>query len=227
MRLIRDILIAGLLLSAQSAVAQNEIRAYQVPAEHQATLESVLGEAVSTALGHGTEQRELGVSSPGRGQLLITAPAEIHADIERFLQDFQPPETVNLRTEYWVVRGVPGSGGAPARELERIREVLESISATAGEMNYSIEAEAEILARANGKSATAALPNGSIFQELDYIGGKIVGAFWFAYEGSRLETEIAATPGDFIVLGRIGQSKADNGNASSTLFVILRSQIVD
>lgn len=225
MLLIRYVFIAGLLI-AQSASAQFVIRTYQVPVEHQEAIEAVLGEAVSVALGF--EERRRGVSSPGPGQLVVTAPAEIQADIEQFLQDFQPTEIANLRTEYWIVRGEPGASASSPPELEPISEVLESINTAAGEMSYSVEAEVEILARANGSGATAQIPGrGHVFQELEYIGGKVIGTFTLNFDGNELATEIAITPSDFIVLGRTGLIDADSTVPPSQRFVILRSRLVE
>jgi hypothetical protein len=198
----------------------------------------VLGQAVSLALG--LEQRSRGVSSPGQGQIVVTAAARIHADIERFLQDFQPAEIANLRTEYWIVRGKPGVGGPLPSQLEPISEVLAFIGAASSEMSYSLEDQVEILSRAGGNGAVASIRNGRISQQLDYIGGKIIGEFSLRYNtvsgtsvrGHEFVTEIAVTPGQYIVLGRIGlgldTEDNENGESSPTnLFVILHSQLAD
>lgn len=242
MRLIHCLLLGG-LLAAQAAAAQPGsefvIRTYQVPVEHQAVIESVLGEAVSLALG--LEQRNRGVTSAGQGQILVTAPPRIHADIQRFLQDFQPAEIANLRTEYWIVRGEPGGAGALPSELEPISEVLTSISAASSEMSYSLEDHVEILSRAGRNSRrgrnSASIRNGQISQQLDYVEGKVIGEFSLQYQtilsgqrarSSNLQTEIAVPPGQFIVLGRIGLYTAEGEEAPPTnLFVILRSQLAD
>ena len=246
MRFIHWLLLAG-LVAAQGAAAQPGsdfvIRVYEVPVEHQQTIEAVLGEAVSLALG--LEQRSRGVSSPGQGQIVVTAPARIHADIERFLRDFQPTEIASLRTEYWIVRGEPGAGVSLPPQLEPISEVLESISAASSEMSYSLEDQVEILSRASGGHAAASFRNGELEQQLDYVGGKIVGEFQLNYTartGNRsfrdrqFATEIAVTPGQYIVLGRIGldwglaldaEDNEGENRSPTNLFVILRSQLAD
>ena len=213
MRLIHCLLLVG-LVGAGGAAAQPDafqIRSYQVPVEHQEAIESVLGEAVSLALG--LDQRSRGVSSPGQGQIVVTAPARIHADIERFLRDFQPTEIAALRTEYWIVRGEPGAGQSLPPQLEPISEVLESISAASSEMTYSLEDQVLILSRASGGHAAASIRNGHLEQELDYVGGKVVGQFSLHYitrvEGNSFRdrpftTEIAVTPGQYDVLDWVG-----------------------
>lgn len=208
MRLIYCLLLAG-LFATHGASAQSDrdfvIRTYQVPPGNQVIIEAVLGEAVSLALG--LEQRSRGVSSPGPGQILVTAPPRIHADIERFLQDFKPAEVASLRTQYWINRGATGDGEPLPAQLEPLAEVLESISAASGDMSYSLEDQVEILSRAGGSGATASIRNGVLSQESDYIGGKIVGEFSLHYQSRSgngfiqrpLETEIAVNPGQHVV----------------------------
>src|SRR5690606_15753899 len=170
------LLVMG-LLSVNSATAQEErsfqMRTYSVPVEHQKTIEFVLGQAVSVALGR-WDQRSVGVLSPGPGQILVTAPAHIHEDIVRLLAEFAPVATLNLKTEYWIVRGQDGEASTPAQNLSAISEVLDTIIAAQGPMTFSLIENVEIQSSA-GASAHVQFPygefrQGEIRQELSYLG---------------------------------------------------------
>lgn len=194
-----------------------ELKLYDVPAAQSDALRSALAKAMAN---------KASVSQAAPGQLLVYAPGDAQASIGAAIKALgkatpAPAPSVQLRVNFWVVDGVPGSG-TDDPSLKDLAGSLATLRQTMGPLHFHLEQAATLIGTSDDEN-TLATGNGaqtSIFRtRISAIHGDTAHLKLNYDDGNgsglrALDTRIDASMGQYLVLAQAPGACAATAPAS-------------
>jgi hypothetical protein len=209
MRLVFASLALALTSCAAATSTTSEqlvLKAYDVPAEHAAELQSVLSNMLYTAKDQPPKGRA--ALSPS-GQLLVSAPASFQpgiAEVVSRLKSAPAPRAPTVTLDYWVVVGTPSTSATPGAGVSReIGDVVDALQKNQGPMKMAM-LERVRLSSQSGSDAMATSPLFDVHETAALHSDKVLANV--KLQGIRgfglLETRVEIPLGQTVVLGQAG-----------------------
>lgn len=205
-----------------------ELRSYAVPQG----LGGELANVINRQLYRTQEQAPLGRAQVGPGgQLVVTAPAGVHAGVEALLARLaeappEPPPVVELT--YWAVTATPDTpaedAGTPP-ELGEVAQALDAIAQAEGPRRFALVEKLRVR-QTSGSDAGVGGRELRVNQTASERGGEVVADLSLSRNrGGELHTQVSLPVGKLLVLGQAG-AVGEDGRSHESLYFIVRAAVV-
>jgi hypothetical protein len=212
------------------------LRSYEVPAEYAAEVSSIINNLLTPAGG----LAPLGAASISRGGVVVvTAPASVHAGIEKMIADIgktkpEPASMVSLT--YWIVVGTPAKETALSAQLNEIEPALKAVSTSEGPMAFSLLERLKVQSM-SGKAASlvgsfASVEQRATVRESSVLGDISVGLIGIPGRHRDFVTKVQIGLDNVLVLGQSGYPQQRTSpsreelksEAETSIFYIVRAR---
>ncbi len=202
------------------------LRSYDVPNGGAEQLRQVLKTLLWIGSDGKDSQKYVGRAEVGPdGRLVVMAAEGVQAGVKSLIESIakNPPKApARYALSYWFVFATPGKGAAPGANLAEVGDALAEIEKTDGPQEFSLTEKVTVSSTA-GESAHVEGHQVKVRQMVGDSSGSISAELSLRVRSQNLDTRVALTPGQTIVLGSSGSMGPGKDGPVGSVYYLIRA----